>query len=350
MTDSIIFVATPCYAATASDAENIDVLPFGFVPAGKYLTKTFRVGNCGQIAISVTISSDDGNVQCPSGAYYIAPGAFTDTLSVTVGAPIDCESVPVVALLTATADNGDDARLVLMWDCVGANTSRENQSPDRLGNVSDTTGNVLDTLAVPIRLYRFDPLPYDPDDHRIFIVGNGWTSARSLNCRLSPTDTRWGYTASVQTISAVFQNEEWSSSTSFSRDNMTVDYNGSATLLLPPEIELDRQWALMHPMRGYEPAAQYKRTVYLAKIRSVTWVLQNVTPVYYGSDLAYWTCPLIPLSSPSNGNQTYFNPFSITYEYNSDRPYVAYSNYVNANFLDDLTDIPDPYDPYTYSQ
>jgi hypothetical protein len=328
----VIVIPTNEYASRASEAETISARDFGYVRAGLSVSRSFRVGNLSPFVQDLSFSTDSPLAVAPDYPVTLQPNEISDTLSVRVSALLDCVSDSATADLIVS-DGESTYSIPMHWETVGANSDRRSQVPERTGDVTRIVGNTLERALTPLRLYRFDPVPYDPADRCVFIRDGHPVTLGDPCARLDPLDDRWGYRRSVQTILAAYVGDDWTISESFTRDNTTVSYEGSASLLIPAEYELDRTWALFNPATQVE-REQYKRTVYLTQIQGQVWCLQIVDPAYYGEDLAYWTCRLLPLKNATVGDPSAYNPFAFTYEYESDRPYAVFPCRADIRFAE----------------
>lgn len=332
-----IFIPVTDYATSANSAEELSSIEVGYIQAGTEECVNFRIGNRDETTMEIVISSDNPAVTLSIDTLTLEPDQISDTLTATISTPIDCKTEMGSATISA-----GNASLELLWGDVGANLDRIPQVPDRMGDFTDTVTNVFDRTEVSeaLRLWTFDPIAYDPDDDRIFVMPEGtsprFKSQRDVCCRLDPLDTRWGYTQSVQTVVGSFQSEEWSITTSYSRDNSSVTYSGSAVLYLPAGYELRREWALF-ALEKEADRTQYKRTVFVTQRQGQVWALWSIVPIYRGTDLAYWHCPLIPLRQSCMGSVESYNPFAYTYEDQSDRPYACFSCQTAISFTELLS-------------
>lgn len=326
-----VFIPVTDYSQTASGAETISSLDVGYVQAGQAVAVSFKLGNRDEIVNLITISTDHPQVSLSVQNLTLGPDEISDTVTATITAPLDCQTTLETALVTA----GANETISLVWQTVGANVDRLPQTPDRMGSFTDNITNVLDRVGEVFRVYTFDPIAYDSTDERIFVSPEGATSRfksqRDVCCRLDPLDDRWGYQRSVQTVVGSFQSEDWSITSSFTRDNSSITYSGSAILFLPAEFELVREWAIFNPARDAD-RAQYKRTVFVTQRQGQVWCLQTIVPIYRGQELAYWHCNMIPLSQSTMGSPGSYNPFATTYEYQSDRPYAQFSCQTDISF------------------
>lgn len=330
-----VFIPCSDYSESATTAETITTLDVGYVKAGQTVAVSFKVGNRSDIATDETVSSDNPQVSLSVDSVTLEPDEISDTVTATITAPLDCQTTLETSYVTA----GDISALTLTWETVGANVDRLPQVPDRMGDFTDNITSVLDRVGEVLRVYTFDPIPYDETDERIFVMPEGadrrFKSQRDVCSRLDPLDDRWGYRRSVQTVVGSFQSEDWSITSSFTRDNSSITYSGSAVLYLPAEFELIRSWALFNDARGAD-RAQYKRTVFVTQRQGQVWALQTIVPIYRGEQLAYWHVHLVPLSQPTMGSPGSFNPFATTYEYQSDRPYAQFSCQTDIRFAEQL--------------
>jgi hypothetical protein len=329
----IVYIPAASYATNAHAAETIDSADLGNVRAGASASVSFRVGNVGETVTDLTLSVDHPAASLSVTALTLAPGECSDTLTATVSAAIDCPTQTELAYIRAAT-----SELELSWQTVGANVDRTSQAPERAGPYSDKAADMLYNVGEPLRIYRFDPLPYDPTDTRIFVGGRGtrFSSQSNVCTRLDPLDTRWGYSLTTETVVGAFQSEEWETTEQVTVEDGAMSWRGSAVLYLPAEFELQRQWALFNPARGVD-ADQYKRTVFLTQRQGQVWCLHLITPVYRGDELSYWRCRLVPLAQPSPNDVGYYNPFAVTYENESDRPYATYACSIDVSFTDILS-------------
>lgn len=227
----------------------------------------------------------------------------------------------------ALGSDGSTASLELTWTGIGAYTDRTSLYPEYATGFTNNVSNAVLAAAAPIHIYRFDPVAYEPQEpaNVIRFIDRKIISWQSPEARLDALNADVGYTATVQTIMASWQDEQWTIDQQFTRDNTAVTYAGTGRLIFPAKYELDRSWALFTNARGAD-RDQYKRTVYLTQIRGRVWVLQDVIPKFRGAEFAYWYSNLIPMSDATMGNLEYYNPFALTYENenNPDRPYAMF--------------------------
>lgn len=342
----LIWVPATEYASLASEADTIGSLDFGYLRAGESASRSIRIGNTGASPVVVNLDTDDPYLDYPSEPIDLEAGRISDTLTVTVNAPLEAVSGVVLNTLSATTGSGEIVALSVSYSLVGAFTERSPQYPERAGAFTDNVTGVLVTFSEPLVLHRYDPIPYDATDQRVFGIRDGETikllTLADPCSRLNPLNQTWGYLHSTSTIQASFQSEDMSTPDAPSPENTAGRYGASATLFLPAHVNLERDWQLFSPARGAD-RDQFKRTVYVVVRQGKIWALQDVVSVYRGNEIGYYRCRLTPVQQRTPADPSGFNPWSITYDYWSDKPYAIYPCSLPGGLL--LYDENDPYIP-----
>lgn len=350
----VVFIPSNDYATSADDAATIDEIDFGYVKADHFESRSFMLGNRSTESVTLSLSISDSSPvtewTLSHESLTLSAGAVSDSLTLSIALPLDAPNASGSALLIVD-DGTDTYSLDLLYEMVGSNLERRSQYPERAGDKTDQFGSVVETFGEPIIIWRFDPVPYDPEDTDI--LARQSPNARYLNdggdiiflrqsnvCdRLNPDNARWGYVRSSQTVRAAFQREDFTINETYEQTNTRVTWTGGAYLTVPAHYEesLTREWALFAEARGADKE-QYKRTVLLCQKQGQVFALQNVLAPSYGDELAKFTAELIPVHDTGMGSPDFFNPFALTYTYASDKPYAQYNCPLEVSFAEVVTD------------
>jgi len=335
----LVFIPTTDYSTSTADAETITSLDLGYVKGATSRTVSFRIGSSAEPASSVIAAVRDApyahDFAIEPDTFTLEPDAISDTIAITLTLPLDVADEAFSVLLNATTDSGEVFTLPLTYETVGPNAERLPQYPRRAGQATDiSTGPIL-ALGDSLVLHRYDPLPYDGGSVIVEAVpcgrdlsGEARNSRFRAACdpcvRLNALDPSYGYAHSQETILAQFQRETRTTTTHLLADNTVLTYNVAASLILPAAYDLNREWALFSSASGAD-RAQYKRTVWLVQRQSEYFSVENIRTLDFGEVISHFECDLIALHERTQGSPDYWNPFALTYEYESDKPYAAYA-------------------------
>lgn len=340
----LIFVPADDLSQSAASATATSSIDLGYFTTGRMRTVALRVGNQGSEPAAWTLSArdpfDDGvTFDFTPEAGSLAPDEISDTVTVNISLPLDAYEIGHVADLILS-DGSSETIAEVTFTPVQANVERRSQYPSRAGDATRTSGNVIESLGDTLQIYVFQPVAYDPTMDDLFTVewqdnrqtlggfrGMKIISAAADPCeRLNPHSPDWGYTACPVVVRGQFQRESPSIvTTALEADGAPLRYSVSASLILPGWAELTpRLWALFQPETETEPAT-YKRTVYLLKRQGVFYAVENIRGLDLGTDLSHFECDLIALHDAAMGSPDYYNPFSVVYAYESDKPYAVFT-------------------------
>lgn len=342
---NLIFIPTNDLSDKASDAEQIDELDFGLLFVETPFSLSFRLGNPNNVAIEYLwwiIQGDEleifpaDQIDLPP-AGPLGPNETTDTLSLTLHPePEDGNKFYSfrIGAMSSIGDTEISARMWVLLDTVSDRDKRRTASR-RSTSQTDVFSTQIDRMAEPILLLRYDPVAFDPNDRRVIIepgarnlCDDGGVTFKTVcdPCdRLDPNDADWGYVLSESWIRGVFQPESDSVTLQFTKDKTSMTYESTSRLVLPVEFdsELQRAWALFDPKTAAD-RAQYKRSVFIFQRGSEFWVMQDIVQPPLGEISTYLETDLIQLHNASMGSQMFYNPFSIVYEQDSNKPYQVF--------------------------
>lgn len=337
----IVFVPVEDYSTSAAAAATVDSLSLGYVKAGDSRSVAFRIGARDDDSV-FSLTPSDSRLSLDVEEFDLSEDEISDTVTLTLSLPLEEPSAFHVATLTATSGE----TLSVEWEAVGANSERQTQHPRRSGLATPISSSPILALGDTLLLLRYDPIAFDPDDDRIIVE----TGSRNLcedpgvrfrspcdPCeRLNPLNETWGYVESSEIVKAQFTSESRSVDVSFSADKTSMTYHVAARLILPAEYELTRLWASFAEQSAADKA-QFKRSVYVVKRLGELFAVENVRTLDISDDLSHFECDLIALHNRDIGSPDFFNPFSVTYEFESDKPYAAYVCDLEP-FLDHVAD------------
>ena len=235
--------------------------------------------------------------------------------------------------MSAIGDEEISASLWVLLD-TAADRDKRRSAFRRSTSQTDVFSNQIDRMAEPIRIIRYDPMEFNPDDTRITVergtrsLSDGGVRLKSLanTCnRLDPLDHVWGYSPSEVQIRGVFEPESDDISMSFTHDKTSMTYQSTSRLVAPVEYDdvLQRFWSLFSEAFGSD-VEQYKRTVFIFERNNEWWALQDIVAPPLGKISTYLECELIQLHNADAGSQQFYNPFAFTYEQGSNKPYAKY--------------------------
>lgn len=363
----LTFIPTSYYGTSAAEAETFDdlygQLDAGYITIGDSHTVALRVGNIGPDAVQVVLTiSDEGGEIIPDFSYQVEPDTFvlapdgvSDTISIRIATPYIDRTTAYSVELVATPDIGEPATLRVVYEVVGPLSNRISQYPRRRSDATDTFTGIIESLGDDVSVHWFQPLAYDGGTVAVLaspcsrhLTGNAADTRFLSPCdpceRLNPLNQFWGYTAYHQPMACQFQRESRSITTHVLADDTTLTYHVSASLIVaaPWESLLYRDWALFAPASGAD-RPQYKRTVVLIQRLDELFAVENVRTIDGPNQaISHFECDLVQLHRRTAGSPDYYNPFAITYEYQSDKPYAAY-----ACDLDPIALMVSYEDPYT---
>ena len=327
----LIFIPSHDLSVNADEAETIDEIDLGFIQVGESKTASFRIGNRGGALLTSTVTIDDLWSSLSLGVICLGADEISDTITVAVAPPVDSPSSGRVATIAAT-----DAELTITYTVVGPFDERSSQFPERSSDFTDNVSSTIGRVGEVFTLHRYDPIPHDPDDDRVFVSvrdGYRWTNSEGRNYRFShaanpcdrldPLNGDWGYAHSSSTIIASFQLESFSIRENSSASNTAMSFDAEARLTIPAEYDVVRAWALFSESQGAD-SDQYKRTVFLIQRQSRLWALHNIFSRYRGNELSHHICDLIPLHNRTMGSADFYNPFAFTFAENADKPYSCF--------------------------
>ena len=339
----LVFIPVEEVSTSASQCETIGSVDLGYILAGEAKSFSFRLGNIGP-AIDWTLTASHPSIAIDETAGHLEPDDTTDTLTINVTLPIDAKSAFIYASLEA---NTDDV-LSVVYQAVGPNESRLPEYPNRTSQMTDLAAQSIDRVAEQIRLYRYDPIAYNPNDKRLIHYTtlslpkpgneNGFIT-QNLYERVNPLNATWGYARTEQSIIASFQSEHDSHRDSFTMDDAADAFTGEARLFVPAEYDLTRQWALYSPETALEPE-RCKRTVFIFRRQAAIYVLVDIYHRFRGNEFSHYECTLRKLHTRAMGSRSEFNPFAQIFLCNDDKPYAYVGTYLDVNSL-----LPDE-DPY----
>lgn len=324
----IVFVPVEDYSTSAAAAATVDALSLGYVKAGDSRSVAFRIGARDDDAV-FSLTPPDSRLSLDTESFDLEADEISDTVTLTLSLPLEEPSAFHVATLTASTGE----TLSVEWESVGANSERQTQYPRRSGLATPISSSPILALGDTLLLLRYDPIAFDPDDDRIIVE----TGARNLcedpgvrfrspcdPCeRLSPLNETWGYVESSEIVKAQFTSEQRTIDVSFTADKTSMTYHVAARLILPAEYELTRLWASFAEQTAADKP-QFKRSVYVVKRLGELFAVENVRTLDISDDLSHFECDLIALHNRDMGSPDFYNPFSVTYEFESDKPYAAY--------------------------
>ena len=345
---SLIFIPATDYHRDAHEAETMTDFDLGAIRIGTRAAFSFRLGNTGSAAVAWSLSVDDqfdpeatGKWELPEGGQ-LAPGQTTDTLTVRVNLPITAVEMGVVVDLLAT-DGVEETALEITYEAMGTNSWRRANYPRRAGNATDTASNVIDSLGDILRILVFTPCTYDPNAAtgygrkvKFECLGAsreslaGYLPVRVINgsdpCdRLNPQDETYGYRQSTVILQGQFSRETRETRYfNLTATDTTMTYDVSATLAFIGEDELIRHWALFEEATELEPA-QYKRSVFILQRLGELWSIENIRTIDKGDELSHFEADLVALHPRYIGAPSFWNPFALTYQYESDKPYACFT-------------------------
>ena len=338
----LIFIPVTDYStdATAASAQTDDVY-LGILQLNQALTHSFRIGNNSASAVTFTWEVSDefdadvaDHLRLLLGGSYIdladpitlAPGQCTDTVGLFLERGVDAGSRYYLPVLSVVSTTGDVTSLEMAYDTVGPHSYKRRQYPDSATNMTDAFSGVIHTFSEPLVLHRYDPIQYDPEDTSVWVNHNSISGQHTFESsddpcqRLKPDNDLWGYDHNESIFYASFQAEDYDVRLNFTQDNTEMQWTGTARLYIPAEYDMLPVWGLFALESGADQA-QFKRTVWLTQRRGLIYYLANLTPQYRGAELAYHESDLIALHDSAMGSPDFFNPFALTYEFNSDKPY-----------------------------
>jgi len=343
----LIFIPTTEYARDANQCEPVSDLDLGSIRIGTRAAFSFRIGNIGSNTVTWSLYVNDefdpptdypDKWELPTGGQ-LAAGETSDTLTVRVNLPIDAVEMGHVVDLIAS-DGTEETTLQITYEAMGTNSWRRSNYPRRAGDASDTAANVIDNLGDILRILVFDPVPVEPvTGYGVKMKAEtfgtardnlaGYRPLRVINgsdpCdRLNPKDETYGYAQSVAIIQGQFSRESRETRETVTATDTTLVYDVGATLAFRAEDELIRHWALFTPSTESEPE-QYKRSVFILQRLGELWAIENIRTVDKGDVLSHFEADLVALHSRHMGKPTFFNPFAVTYPWESDIPYAQFT-------------------------
>ena len=343
----LIFIPSHDYNRNAHEAETVTGFDLGAIRIGTRAAFSFRIGNTGSAAGSWSLSVVDNSDpeypdkwELPEGGI-LAAGETTDTLTVRVNLPIDAVEMGVVVDLVAT-DGTDEYPLEIVYEAMGTNSWRRANYPRRAGDATDSASTVIDNLGDILRVLCFHPIAFDPDaatgyGQKIKFENGGAerdtlagykpiriVDGRDPCDRLNPKDEVFGYTQQLAIIQGQFSGETRETRTvNLTASNTLMEYQVGATLALIAEDELIRHWALFESATELEPA-QYKRSVFTLQRLGELWSIENIRTIDFGDQLSHFEADLVALHPQYIGAPSFWNPFALTFEYESDKPYAMF--------------------------
>jgi len=282
-------------------------------------------------------------------------GQCSDTLGITIDPPVDHGSRYYEVELSAVTSNGDMYTLILIYEHVGPHSYRRQQYPDSADNFTENVSNIIGGFSEPLAMHIYTPVPYEGDNsitveygkfgeqmrNLCFGAGDHTFKRQSDVCERLRPDNPKAYTHEQITVMSSFQNEDHEIRLSYEATNTSMTYHGSARIYIPAEYDpyLLPYWGMFNAARGADDS-QFKKSVYLIQRQGRIYALVNLMPKYRGSEFAYNVASCIELFDSSPNSPDFFNPFSITYRWNSDIPYACYPVRLGM-FITSFTSAPD---------
>lgn len=331
---ALIFIPPADLSSSANAATSTTLFDIGYFTTGRTATIAFRLGNTGSSPVSWTLSAHDPFDADVTFDFSLSSGnlgadEISDTITVDVCVPLDAYEIGHIADLIAW-DGSDEYSAEIVFEPVRANMERRSQYPERAGNATDIASNVITSLGDTLYVAIFQPVALDPDISmpETFDISGDWdarTGAPKVCSRLDPMNQTYGYQMSRCVIQAQFQREEPQiRTTTLTATDTLLSYHVHASLVIPAENELTpRLWALFNPETVKEPAT-YKRTVFILKRQGEFYSIENIRTKDFGVDVSHFECDLIALHDRYEGAPDYWNPFALTYEFESDKPYAKF--------------------------
>ncbi len=344
----IVFIPATDYHRNAHEAETMTDFDLGAIRIGTRAAFSFRIGNTGSAAVAWSLSVVDNSDpeypakwELPEGGM-LAPGQTTDTLTVRMNLPIDAIEMGHIVDLLASDGTGNYP-LELTYEAMGTNSWRRSNYPRRAGNATDSATTVIDSIGDILRVLCFHPIAWNPDavagygqKMKFEVLGvqrdnlAGYRPVRIVNgsdpCdRLNPIDETFGYTQALAIIQGQFSREQRETCYSnLTATDTVMEYQVGASLAFIGQDELIRHWALFEEATETEPA-QFKRSVFVLQRLGEWWSIENIRVIDKSDELSHFEADLVALHPRSMGKPTYWNPFAITYELESDVPYAAFT-------------------------
>jgi len=341
----LIFIPTTEYARDANQCEPVSDLDLGSIRIGTRAAFSFRIGNVGSNTVTWSLYVNDefdpdypDKWELPTGGQ-LAPGETTDTLTALVNVPINATEIGTVVDLVAT-DGAEETTLQVVYEAMGTNSWRRSNYPRRAGDASDTASNIIDNLGDILRVLCFDPVPHvETGGYGVKMKAEtlgpardnlaGYRPLRVVNgsdpCdRLDPKNETFGYAQSVAIIQGQFSRESRETRQTMTATDTILTYDVGASLAFRAEDELIRHWASFAPATESEPE-QYKRSVFILQRLGELWAIENIRVIDKGDVLSHFEADLVALHSRAMGKPTFFNPFSVTYPFESDVPYAQFT-------------------------
>lgn len=331
----LIFIPSSDLSTSAASATSIDRLDFGYIQAGETATQVCRVGSL-QSFRSVTLSPTDvaAWVAISPASFTLEPDEISNTVVISITPPIEAETASHSINLVASTDVGEQFILRLDFETVGANVARDSQYPERRTNFTDNVSDVVLRASEPLRLLTFTPIPFSPGDNRVLVdftqrrnlcgdAGDHRFVTQSVEERLNPMNSTWGYFRSESTILGSFQDEMQDIPIEFESLNTRMIFSGRAKLFVPPEYEFSRFYGLFAVGKNAD-TDQYKRTVFLIQRRGEYWCLHFIATRNRGNELAHHEIDLVQLEDANMGSPDFYNPFAWTWRLESDKPYAKF--------------------------
>jgi hypothetical protein len=334
------FVPANDLSTSAVLASSITTVDFGFIRSGEDATRAIRVGNATQdhqfYVLDAASHAEYSVVISPAESISLEPDEISDTTSITIELPLDVASGSRSVDLLATTDAGTFV-LRLDYIAVGVNKDRNAgaEYPERATSFTDNLSDVLLRFAEPLRLFTFEPIPFDPDDRRVIVdfskrrhLGDGLGDhnfiSQDVKERLNPLNSTWGYVRSESIILGSFQDETTGLQANFEALNTLMLFTSTAKLYVLPEYEFPRTWALFDPS-GDPDSHQYKRTVYVIHYRGCFWNLHDIHTQFRGNELAFHEINLVQIEPQNMGSPAFYNPWAWTYRHEQDKPYAKFA-------------------------
>lgn len=332
----IVFIPANEWSTDANSASSVNELDISYVKLTESKQTSFRIGNTGTETVSNVLSlidELDPNVNDTASLSLdeleLAPGATSNTITLTVAPPLDATAGSHI--ITVSSSSGETLDVFAVY--VGPNTERASQIP-REGQATRITSAVISSLGDQLDLFVFHPVAFDPTDTRrlmndmviTFPPGQGQYEADPCS-RLSPShELEQAYTQTTERIIANFGSENRTFRQTYQATNSTITYEVTASLTLPAEFPLTREWALFSPESrdGLTPSL-YKRSVYLIKRGGEWFDIANERTIDFGADHSHYACDLIAIRDRKMGDPSYYCPFSLVWGLHSDQPFACFT-------------------------
>ncbi len=347
---SLVYIPVNDLSDLASDAGVIDYIDFGEpILVGSEASESFRLGNLSDQTVNYTwsVEQDDLNPFLFEEMDYLfleaaglpepgtlGPNETSDTLSLRLIPPLTSGNRVWVLSVIVTSEIGT-SRLQIVFETVADRDQRRREYPERATSQTDVFSAQIDRAAEHLRLLRYDPVAYDPTDSRVIVERGERYLTESPDIRfkslcdpcqrLNSMNSEWGYVQSETMIRGVYAPETDHISLTFTKTNTTMTYASTSSIIMPAEYhsDLQRTWALFARQSGAD-REQFKRTVFIFRRKEELWAILDVIAPPLGDITTYLEARCIQVHNADMGSPQFFNPWALTYESESDKPYSMY--------------------------